>query len=126
MKALDKVVWPIIEEFKPQLVLVSLGFDAHMLDNIANLRLSLNAYAYVFRRLRDMIGKVKGVIFVLEGGYNGDVLGRGGSRLLIEIMSNRDVVVDEEMNQTDPRVMARVDSVIRDVINVQRNYWHLA
>ncbi len=52
--------------------------------------------------------------------------GRGGSRLLIEIMSNRDVVVDEEMNQTDPRVMARVNSVIRDVINVQRNYWHLA
>ncbi len=60
MKALDKVVWPIIEEFRPQIILVSLGFDAHMLDNIANLRLSLNTYAHVFRRLRDMIGRIRG------------------------------------------------------------------
>ena len=125
MKALDSVVWPIINEFKPQLILVSLGFDAHMLDSIANLRLSLNTYAYVFRRLRDMIGKVRGLIFVLEGGYNSDVLSRG-SRLLINIMSNRDVEVDEGVTQTEPRVMARVNSVIKDVINVHRNYWHLA
>ncbi|ADY01928.1 histone deacetylase superfamily [Vulcanisaeta moutnovskia 768-28] len=125
MNALDRVVWPIIEEFRPQLILVSLGFDAHMLDSIANLRLSLNTYAYVFRRLRNMIGKVRGVVFVLEGGYNSDTLSRG-SRLLIDIMSNRDVEIDEGVTQTEPRIMARVNSVIKDVINTQRNYWHLA
>ncbi len=124
MRALGNVVWPIIDEFKPQLILVSLGFDAHMLDSIANLRLSLNTYAHVFRRLRDMIGKVRGVVFALEGGYNSDVLSRG-SRLLIDIMSNRDVEVNEGVTQTEPRVMARVNSIIKDVINVHRNYWHL-
>ncbi|WP_243678387.1 hypothetical protein [Vulcanisaeta distributa] len=67
-----------------------------------------------------------GVVFVLEGGYNSDVLSRGGSRLLIDIMSNKDVEINEEVAQTDPRIMARVNSVIRDVINIQRNYWRLA
>ncbi len=55
---------------------MSLGFDAHELDGITNLRLSLNTYAEVFRRLRDFIGRVGGVVFVLEGGYNNDVLSR--------------------------------------------------
>ncbi len=124
MNALDKIVWPIIREYRPQLILVSLGFDAHMLDNIANLRLSLNAYAHVFKELRDIIGMVRGVVFVLEGGYNYDTLIRG-SRLLINIMNNRDTEVDEDVVQTEPRVLARVNSIIRDVINVQRNYWNL-
>ncbi len=124
-KALDNVVWPIIEEFKPQLILVSLGFDAHMMDGIANLRLSLNTYVYVFKRLRDLVGRVRGIVFVLEGGYNTDVLGRG-SEALINVMSNGDAEVNEDTTQSDPRVMARVNSILRDVVNTHRNYWHLA
>ncbi|WP_243665836.1 hypothetical protein [Vulcanisaeta sp. JCM 16159] len=124
MSALNRIVWPIIREYRPQLILVSLGFDAHMLDNIANLRLSLNTYAHVFKELRDIIGMVRGVVFVLEGGYNYDTLIRG-SRLLINIMNNKDTEVDEDVIQTEPRILARVNSVIKDVINVQRNYWNL-
>mgnify|MGYP001772914078 CR=1 FL=1 len=124
MNALGRIVWPIIEEYKPQLILVSLGFDAHMLDSIANLRLSLNTYAYIFKKVRSMIGRVRGVVFVLEGGYNSDALSRG-SRLLIDVMNNKDAEVDEEVTRTEPRVMARVNSIIKDVINAQRNYWHL-
>ncbi|BDR92075.1 histone deacetylase family protein [Vulcanisaeta souniana] len=122
--ALNGIVWPIIEEFKPRLILVSLGFDAHELDGITNLRLSLNTYAEVFRRLRDFIGRVGGVVFVLEGGYNNDVLSRG-SVLLMNIMSNKEMEIDEGITRTEPRVLARVNSVIRDVISTQRVYWHL-
>jgi acetoin utilization deacetylase AcuC-like enzyme len=122
--ALNRVVWPIINEFKPQLILVSLGFDAHELETIANLRLSLNTYAEMFRGLRDLIGMVKGVIFVLEGGYNFEVLSRG-SRLLVDIMSNRDFEIDEESTVTDPRVKSRVNSVIKEVVGVHKQYWHI-
>jgi Deacetylases, including yeast histone deacetylase and acetoin utilization protein len=115
---------PIINEFKPQLILVSLGFDAHELETIANLRLSLNTYAEMFRGLRDLIGMVKGVIFVLEGGYNFEVLSRG-SRLLVDIMSNRDFEIDEESTVTDPRVKSRVNSVIKEVVGVHKQYWHI-
>ncbi len=123
-ETLNNVVWPIIDEFKPQLILVSLGFDAHELDSIANLRLSLNTYTEIFRRLKNIIGKVKGVVFVLEGGYNYDVLSKG-SRLLIDIMSGREVEVDEPITQTDPRTLARVKSVIKDVVRIQSPYWHI-
>ncbi len=123
-EALDRIVWPIIKEFKPQLILVSLGFDAHELETIANLRLSLNTYAEIFRKLRDLVGVVKGVVFVLEGGYNFEVLSRG-SKLLIDVFSGKDVDVGEVATDTDPRVRSRANSVMRDVIRVHRQYWHI-
>lgn len=75
----DQVVWPAAERFKPELILVSAGFDAHWTDPLASMRLSLAGYAHLTRELIRIAHQFCGgkIIFVMEGGYNLDALGNG-------------------------------------------------
>ncbi len=61
-----RLVLPLLREYEPELVLVSLGFDPHHADPLTDLWLS----AYGFREIADMlVGVGKGPVCVLEGGY---------------------------------------------------------
>lgn len=72
-QAWGEFVIPVVEQFAPDWVLVSSGFDAHHLDELANLRLIEDDYGW-------MSGTLAGVtppnrtVFVLEGGYDLDAL----------------------------------------------------
>ncbi|MDX1668851.1 MAG: histone deacetylase family protein [Limnobacter sp.] len=66
-----------IDEFKPQLVLVSAGFDAHQEDPLAQLNLSTEDYAWLtgfLIRVADTYCDGR-VVSSLEGGYNHSALG---------------------------------------------------
>ncbi len=123
-EALERVIRPILDEYKPDLILVSLGFDAHKDDYLANLELTLNSYAEVFKMLKQMIGITKGVIAVLEGGYNLDVI-ESGTRLILKIMSCEEPEPPEEPSQSDNKVKAKTDVMIKSLIEVLRQYWKL-
>jgi acetoin utilization deacetylase AcuC-like enzyme len=63
------IVAPAMEKFKPQLVLVSAGFDAHSADPLSSIELTESAYADMVRIMLDAApGAPMGL--VLEGGYN--------------------------------------------------------
>ncbi len=72
---------PALDEFRPQLLLVSAGFDAHREDDMAMLRLVDADYAWVTHRLRDAAAKhAEGrTVSLLEGGYALHALGRSAS-----------------------------------------------
>ena len=61
-------VVPVIEQFSPQLLLVSAGFDAHERDPLASMRVTTAGYASVVRHLMIAAGKTP-IAFVTEGGY---------------------------------------------------------
>ena len=63
---------PALQQFKPQLILISAGFDAHYLDPLAELNFSEDDYAWLTRRIVAVARKFgQGrVVSVLEGGYN--------------------------------------------------------
>jgi len=69
---------PRLESFKPQLIMISAGFDAHKEDPMGQLRLEESDYVWITERLMEMADKhCEGkIISVLEGGYNIDALGR--------------------------------------------------
>jgi len=71
-------VLPELNGFKPQLLLVSAGFDAHRLDPLAGIALTEATYAWLGQQLRKVAdGHAQGrLLSVLEGGYNLDVLGQ--------------------------------------------------
>ena len=60
---LDNLVMPILEEFKPDLVINSAGQDNHYSDPLANMCFTAQGYAKLNRRLNPDIA-------VLEGGYS--------------------------------------------------------
>ena len=74
--AYDTQVWPELEEFEPELILVSAGFDAHADDPLANLRWREADFAWLTRRLCDLAQAHCGgrLVSCLEGGYDLDAL----------------------------------------------------
>jgi acetoin utilization deacetylase AcuC-like enzyme len=72
-----EVVAPILREFRPDIILVSSGFDAHECDPLASMRLSTEGFAALARHLRGVADDVCGgrIVAALEGGYDLDALG---------------------------------------------------
>jgi acetoin utilization deacetylase AcuC-like enzyme len=65
------VVAPIVEQFKPDAVLVSLGVDNHYRDPLASLSLSSDGHIRQARALMELSKRFGGrVTFMLEGGYD--------------------------------------------------------
>lgn len=63
---------PLLEDFKPQCIFISAGFDAHHKDPLANINLSAEDYAFITTALCNIADKyAQGrVISTLEGGYH--------------------------------------------------------
>ena len=71
-KAFDDIVLPALRAQKPQLVMISAGFDAHRLDPLADLNLEADDYAWATGKLVDVANSfARGrVVSSLEGGYS--------------------------------------------------------
>lgn len=68
----ERVVFPALEAWKPELLLVSAGFDAHAEDPLAGLEWAAEDYAWLTRHLCEFAdGRV---VSTLEGGYDLDAL----------------------------------------------------
>jgi len=74
-----EVVWPAAERFAPDLMLISAGFDAHWVDPLANMQLSLAGYDRLARECLRMAERLCGgkIVFVMEGGYDLGALAHG-------------------------------------------------
>jgi acetoin utilization deacetylase AcuC-like enzyme len=69
---------PRLEEFKPQMIFISAGFDAHRDDDLGQLGMVEADYAWITQQIKDVANRhAKGrIVSCLEGGYNLDALGR--------------------------------------------------
>ncbi len=79
VRELVEMTWiPRLEQFRPQMVFVSAGFDAHREDDLGQLGLTENDYAWITGRIKDIADRhAQGrIVSSLEGGYNLDALGR--------------------------------------------------
>ena len=68
--AFDEVVIPVAEAYKPDIILVSAGFDAAEGDPLGGYKISPAGYAHMTRRLQAIKSAAGRVVVVLEGGYN--------------------------------------------------------
>jgi acetoin utilization deacetylase AcuC-like enzyme len=66
-KILNSYVFPFINYSNPDLIIVSLGFDAHKDDLLEGMNISDLTYIYLALKLKELN---KPIMFVLEGGYN--------------------------------------------------------
>ena len=77
-EAVESAWMPALDEFAPQLVIFSAGFDAHVEDDMAMLRLVDVDYAWVTKRIKELADRHAGgrIVSMLEGGYALSALGR--------------------------------------------------
>jgi acetoin utilization deacetylase AcuC-like enzyme len=79
VRELIEMLWmPRLESFKPEMIFISAGFDAHREDDMGQLGLVENDYAWITGRLKDVARRhSKGrIVSCLEGGYSLSALGR--------------------------------------------------
>ncbi len=89
LAAFEGQVLPALEDFGPQFLLVSAGFDAHRDDPLSATRLEENAFAHMARGVLELARRTaKGrVVALLEGGYHLGALARSVEATLGEMVA---------------------------------------
>jgi acetoin utilization deacetylase AcuC-like enzyme len=64
------VVFPVLEQFAPQLTVISAGFDAHEADPLASMRMTAAGYGRIIYRLKNAVQTSGALALVTEGGYD--------------------------------------------------------
>ena len=116
-----RIALPVLRQFKPELVLVSAGFDAHMDDPLAGMRLTSEYFGRLTRAIADAAdATAEGrLVAVTEGGY--DLAGLAGSlRASIRALTAEAASHTEPTGQT-PRGEATIKAVTPNLAK----YWKL-
>lgn len=68
----DEIIVPCAQRFKPDIILVSAGYDAHVLDPLAGLQFTTGTYYMLAANIKQLANELCGgrCVFFLEGGYN--------------------------------------------------------
>ena len=79
IRELIEIMWiPRLEAFKPEMIFISAGFDAHREDDMGQMNLNEQDYAWITERVKNVARRHAGgrIVSSLEGGYNFSALGR--------------------------------------------------
>jgi acetoin utilization deacetylase AcuC-like enzyme len=90
----EQIIWKAAQRFEPNLILVSAGFDAHWADPLAGMRLTLDGFAHISRELVKMADQLCSgkIVFVMEGGYNLEVMASGWANIARILLGNQDII----------------------------------
>jgi acetoin utilization deacetylase AcuC-like enzyme len=86
----ERVVTPVLDEFAPELVLISAGVDAHVDDPLAHMRMTPAGFAHVTRAIAGVADRHAGgrVVALTEGGYDLPAL-RASLEAVLGVLSGR-------------------------------------
>lgn len=89
----EHIVWPAARRFKPELILVSAGFDAHWKDPLASTFLSLEGYSLLTHELCRMADELchGRIVFALEGGYDTNVIAHGVRNIALALLGEDEI-----------------------------------
>ena len=117
------IVIPVIDQFRPELLLISAGFDAHERDPLARMRLSTAGYASLTKSLCDAADRhcLGRLVAVTEGGYE-------LSALKACLQSTVDVLAGSPREGTDEPLLDATDrsrAAVAAVRAAQAKYWRI-
>ncbi len=116
----DHIVIPVLHEFRPDLILISSGFDAHMDDPLSGIALSVEAYNMMARKLHECAESTgSGLSAVLEGGYDTEIIPKCFINTVVG-MNGQDAVERETPAEKKP-----LESRVREYIEHFKSYWNI-
>ena len=109
----DEIFKPFVENYKPQMIFVSVGFDAHWNDPITTLGLSTAGYLTLAREVIQLAeehcdGRI---VFVLEGGYDPKNVANGTEAVFIAQTGNGKSEANDPNPRKEPDCEARIQEV---------------
>jgi len=125
--ALESVVQPVTQEFKPQIIIRNGGSDPHFSDELTSLGLSVKGFQMIGESVREMAKICQGkVIDLIGSGYNKDVLPYAWLALIsgladFKIRVEEPVSIPERFRK-DPS-FAETKGVLEEVKRHLKDYW---
>jgi acetoin utilization deacetylase AcuC-like enzyme len=118
----NTVVTSVLDEFRPELVLVSAGYDAHERDPLASMRVTAAGFGAILRALTQVATRHGAIALVTEGGYELTALAESLNASFAAITGGRDST-DSHSNPETARRPARAERAIAAVLDAQKPYW---
>ncbi len=124
--AFTQLLEPVARQFKPQLIMISAGFDAHYSDPLAGLNLTCSGYAKIAEVVKTIADEICGgrIVAALEGGYNLGAIGHAVSAV-INVFGEYGVRVDDPEGVPPDHTRPTMRMTIDEAINIQRKYWKI-
>lgn len=116
---LKSFIPPLMEQFKPELIGISAGFDAHRSDPLTQMNISSHTYYQVGR----LVCKSK-VFAVLEGGYNLDALPRAILAFLVGMRGGQ-LAAEERPTITQEEIKEKSTQRLEEIKKFLSKYWDL-
>jgi acetoin utilization deacetylase AcuC-like enzyme len=82
--AFENLIKPVLKEYKPEIILISCGFDACENDPLGEMSVSPLGYSYMTKELKKICGKI---LVALEGGYNLNSLSRASEAVIRTLLN---------------------------------------
>jgi histone deacetylase 6 len=116
LAAFDRLLLPIAKAFRPDLVLVSAGFDAADGDLLGEMRVTPDGFGAMTKRLQALAGGR--TVLALEGGYNFDAISASTAACLKRLLG------DDGAAMKSPRAISpAAERVLDAVVRIQSPFW---
>ncbi|MBI5943111.1 MAG: histone deacetylase [Chloroflexi bacterium] len=114
----DEIFQPLVESFRPQMLLISAGFDAHWNDPLTSLGLSTRGYYEMSKKLVGIADEYCGgkIVFVLEGGYDPHNVANGAGAVFDALTHSQ---LSHDPNDPSPYTDVDHESRIAEILKWQ-------
>lgn len=112
-KVADKIFKPFVESFKPQIIFISVGFDAHWNDPITSLGLSTAGYLMLAQKVIALAEEYCGgkIVFVLEGGYDPMNVANGAEAVFVAATGKGESEAQDSNPHKEPDCESRIAEI---------------
>lgn len=119
------VVAPLLQAFRPEIILVSAGFDTHELDPLGGMDVTEDGYEQMIQILMHMAAEVCSdrLVLTLEGGYNLRALRESVKRILSCLSTYDPSKGAVPLRPATERLSTSFRGRLRDIMAVQAKYW---
>ncbi len=124
-RALYFLIGPIAQEYKPEIILVSFGFDLYIHDRLAGMKVTPGGYALITALLLEVAAHASGgkMAFVMEGGYSLMGIRECGLAVMKEIC-NVPGISEDKIDRVRKSDFSRLSN-LKKVIEIHKKYWEV-
>ncbi|MDP3279314.1 MAG: histone deacetylase [Deltaproteobacteria bacterium] len=121
--AFERIVLPILDEFEPELLLISAGFDAHERDPLSGMRLKSTDYAWMASSLRRVADKhaESRIVLALEGGYDLRAIEQSFANSARGLVTPAEAELISEFRGV--KLDYEAEQALRSIEKIQRTHW---
>lgn len=119
IRIFSEILGPVIDQYKPQFILVSAGFDTYFEDPLGGMRVTPQGFAQMTRFLKESAEKhCDGkMVLILEGGYNLEGLWLSTKEVMEELLEKKRTDYGSLEEKT------KADQIIENVKKIQSQFW---